>query len=213
MLRSAQWPNALGRRGARGRARPGRGPQRASAPTDSDARRAARLDVDARRDQLWVTIDGSSRVEVRNAATGRLVARPDLGVAPHDVVVAPNNSTIWFSNWSSGELTVVSLRSRRAAAHLRAGTGPHHFAFGLYGLWISVNAAGSVVTVDPAARRIVRSTEVGLAPHHIAVAGVLVLVAIHGRGRVAVVSRKGRLVDSIAVGDGPHGIAAVRLGR
>ncbi|HEU0248542.1 MAG TPA: hypothetical protein VFR38_15805, partial [Gaiellaceae bacterium] len=141
---------------------------------------------------------------------GRLVARPDLGGAPHDVAVAPNGDTIWFSNWSSGELTVVSLRTRRPVAHLRAGAEPHHFAFGLDRLWISDNAAGSLVRVDPAARRIVGRTDVGPAPHHVAVAGDLVLVAIHGSGRVAVVSRRGRLLGSLAVGSGPHGIAAIR---
>jgi hypothetical protein len=33
-----------------------------------------------------------------------------------------------------------------------------------------------------------------------------VLVAVHGSGRVAVVSRQGRLTESIAVAAGPHGI-------
>ena len=129
------------------------------------------------------------------------------------MAVAPNGSTIWFSNWSSGQLTVVSLRSRRPVARLRAGTEPHHFAFGLGRLWISDNAAGSLVSVDHAARRIVRRTEVGPAPHHATLAGDLVLVAIHGSGRVAVVSRRGRIVDSVATGPGPHGIAAVSASR
>lgn len=41
------------------------------------------------------------------------------------------------------------------------------------------------------------------------VAGDHVLVSVHGTGRVAVVSQRGRLVDSIAVASGPHGTATV----
>ena len=169
-------------------------------------------DVDVSRRQLWVTIDGSSRVEVRHVSTGRLIARPDLGGAPHDVAVAPNGETVWFSNWSSGDLTVVSLRSRRVVARFRAGDEPHHFAFGVGRLWISDNGAGSLVRANPTARRVVGGTAVGPSPHHVAVADTQILVAVHGSGRVAVVSRRGRVVESLAVGLGPRNRRGQRRG-
>jgi DNA-binding beta-propeller fold protein YncE len=128
------------------------------------------------------------------------------------VAVAPDGRTLWFSNWSSGELTIVSVRSRRPVGHVRAGAEPHHFVFGAGRLWVSDNGGGMLVSVAPRSRNVLRRTEVGPSPHHAAVAGNQVLVAVHGTGRVAIVSRRGRVVGSIAVGAGPHGIAAVSAG-
>ena len=169
------------------------------------------LDVSGR--ELWVTIDGSSGVEVRSTGNGRLVGRAELGLAPHDLAFEPGTDRVWVSNWSSPFLTVASARSRRRLAVARGGTEPHHFAFGLGCLWASDNAAGVLVRIDPSSRRARGRTRVGTAPHHVAVAGKSVLVAINGNGRVAVVSDRGRLLTSIRAGDGPHGIAAVPVPR
>jgi DNA-binding beta-propeller fold protein YncE len=145
----------------------------------------------------------------RRAGSGALIARPELGGAPHDVVVAPGGRSVWFSNFSSGELTVVSTRSRRPRARILAGDEPHHFVFGLGRLWVSDNVGGTLVRIDPRAGRVLARTVVGPAPHHATIAGERVLVAVHGSGRIAVVSRRGRRLGSISVGAGPHGIAAV----
>jgi DNA-binding beta-propeller fold protein YncE len=167
------------------------------------------LDLDPRRDQLWVTIDGSARVELRRASSGTLIARPELGGAPHDVAVAPSRRSVWFSNFSSGELTVVSTQSRRPSARVLAGAEPHHFVFGLGWLWVSDNSGGTLVRIDPGPGGVLGRTAVGPAPHHATIAGERVLVAVHGNGRIAIVSRQGKLLGSLSVGAGPHGIAAV----
>jgi hypothetical protein len=60
--------------------------------------------------------------------------------------------------------------------------------------------------------RVLGRTSVGSSPHHVAAAGERVLVAVHDRGRVAVVSRRGRLIATVPIGAGPHGIAVVRAG-
>ena len=90
-----------------------------------------------------------------------------------------------------------------------AGGEPHHYAFGLGRLWVSDTDEGTVVESGTSSRRVRARTTVGAAPHHVAVAGGRVLIAVNGTGRVAVVSRQGRTLGSIAVGAGPHGIAAV----
>jgi YVTN family beta-propeller protein len=163
--------------------------------------------------RLWVTVNRSARVEVRSASTGRLLARPLIGGAPHDLAFEPDGSRVWFSNWSSGRLTVVSASTRRRLAMVTAGSEPHHFVFGSGALWVTDNDTGSVVRVNPRRRRVIGRTRVGAAPHHPATAGSQILVAVHGAGRVALVSSAGRLVRSVAVGAGPHGIAAIRISR
>lgn len=163
-------------------------------------------------DRLWVTLDGSRRVEVRSAVDGRLLADPDLGRAPHDVAVAPGGRTVWFTNWSSGVLTEASTTSRRPLAALAAGRETHHFAFGDGLLWVSDNRAGTLIRIDPGRRRVLGRTAVGPAPHHAVVVAGDVLVAVHGSGRIAVVARGGSLVETIPVGAGPHGVAAVPAG-
>ena len=142
-------------------------------------------------------------------AAGTLIARPELGGAPHDVAVAPSRRSVWFSNFASGELTVVSTGSRRPTARLHAGAEPHHFVFGLGRLWVSDNEGSTLVRIDPATGRVLGRTAVGPAPHHVAIAGDRVLVAVHGSGRIAIGTRRGRLLGSLTVGAGPHGIAAV----
>jgi DNA-binding beta-propeller fold protein YncE len=163
------------------------------------------LDLDPHRGQLWVTIDGSPRVELRRASSGGLIARPALGGAPHDVAVAPSGRSVWFSNFSSGELTVVSTQSRRP----RAATGCRCRAASLRLRAWTDNDGGTLVRIDPAAGRLLGRTAVGPAPHHATIAGDRVLVAIHGNARIAIVSCQGKLLGSLSVGAGPHGIAAV----
>lgn len=155
--------------------------------------------------RLWVTIDGSDAVEIRDAVSGRLVRRARLGGAPHDVAFAPGGRQVWLSNVGSPLLTLATATGRRLAV-LRAGTEPHHFAFGLGRLWASDNGGGTLLRIDPGRRRILGRTPVGPAPHHVAIAGRDVLVAIHGTGKVAVVSPSGRLRYLVRVGAGPHGI-------
>lgn len=158
--------------------------------------------------ELWVTIDGSSDVEVRSAFDGTLLRRGAFGGAPHDVAFEPDGRTVWFSNWSSGALTVARPTGELLGTSA-AGREPHHFAFGLGLLWASDNQAGTLVRIDPRTRRVLGRTRVGPSPHHPVTAGGDVLVAVHGNGRVAVLSRAGRLLASIPVGPGPHGLAAV----
>jgi YVTN family beta-propeller protein len=169
------------------------------------------LAVDPRRGWLWVTIDGSSSVEVRSAATGRLLHRPLLGAAPHDVGFAAGYRSVWFSNWNSGSLTVVDAGSRRVRARIGVGQEPHHFAAGAGALWVSDNGGGLLLRVELRSGRVRARARVGAAPHHVAIAGEDVLVAVHGTDRVALVSRDGRLRRTVHAGDGPHGIAAIEL--
>jgi hypothetical protein len=93
-------------------------------------------------------------------------------------------------------------RRRKRSASFRVRPG---------GLWITDNDGGSLVGVGPRTRRVIGRVRVGKAPHHPTTAGNRVLVAVHGEGRVALVTTAGRHVRSIAVGAGPHGIAAVRI--
>jgi hypothetical protein len=69
-----------------------------------------------------VTSDGSSVIEVRSAGSGKLLARPALGAAPHDVEVEPGGRRVWFSNWFSPLLTVASLPRRKPLGRFTAGT-------------------------------------------------------------------------------------------
>jgi DNA-binding beta-propeller fold protein YncE len=158
--------------------------------------------------RLWVTIDGSQAMDVRDAATGRLLRRATTNGAPHDLAFEPGGARLWLSNWSSPMLTAVSARTGRALRTLRAGSEPHHFAFGKGCLWASDNGGGTVVRIDPVSNTVRGKTAVGPAPHHVTIAGGQVLVAVHGTGTVAVVSVDGRSLRRIAVGAGPHGIAA-----
>jgi DNA-binding beta-propeller fold protein YncE len=114
------------------------------------------------------------------------------------------------ASWSSGRLYAIGTSGRRRGS-VRAGDEPHHFAFGLGRLWTSDNGGGALVRVDPRTREVVGRTRVGRAPHHVTLSGDQVLAAVNGTGRVAIVSRDGRLLRTVPVGSGPHGIAVLVL--
>jgi DNA-binding beta-propeller fold protein YncE len=158
--------------------------------------------------RLWVTVNGQAGVQVRSAASGALLREVRPGGAPHDLAFRPEGREVWLSAWSSPQLYAVSASGRRLGSVV-AGEEPHHFAFGLGRLWTSDNGGGALVRINPRTRRVVGRTRVGRAPHHVAVSDGRVLVAVNGTGRVAVVSRRGRLLRTVAVGAGPHGIAAL----
>jgi DNA-binding beta-propeller fold protein YncE len=168
------------------------------------------LSGDGRR--LWVTLDGSDSVQEHSAGTGRLLRRHELGGAPHDLAFDPSGRRVWLSNTASSSLTVAAASGRKLGS-MAAGTEPHHFVFGLGRLWASDHGGGTVMRIDPRRRRVLQRTSVGPEPHHLAVAGAEVLVAVHGSGRVVVLSRRGRLLDTVSVGAGPHGIGAARAPR
>jgi DNA-binding beta-propeller fold protein YncE len=132
-----------------------------------------------------------------------------LGEAPHEVGCGTGCRSAWFSNWNSGNLTVVDAASRRVRARIRVGEEPHHFAAGAGAVWVTDNASGTLLRVELRSGRVRARTHVGSAPHHVAVAGADVLVAVHGTDEVALVSSAGRMQRRLRVGDGPHGIAAI----
>lgn len=164
------------------------------------------ISPDGRR--LWITIDGRRTVEQRDARSGRLIGIRRPGGMPHDLAFRGDDDEVWLSNWDSGSLTVASSRTGQPLAQVAAGAEPHHFAFGLGSVWATDNGGGELVRIAPGRRRVLSRTRVGREPHHVTVAGRAVLVAVNGTGRVAVASRRGRVVDVVRVGGGPHGIAA-----
>lgn len=97
-------------------------------------------------------------------------------------------------------------------ARAAAGVEPHHFAFtrGARGRPTTAPvrwcASGSGRDASSAALAWVHD------PQHIAATGAGVLAAVNGSGRVAAVSVRGHVIQSPAVGAGPHGIAVVRVG-
>lgn len=119
--------------------------------------------------RLWVTIDGSDAVEVRDALTGMPRRRTTLGGAPHDLAFAPGGRQVRLSNFGLPSLTVASASGRRRRG-LRAGSEPHHFAFGLGRMWASDNGGGALLRMAPGVRRTSGRAAVGPAPHHVAIA-------------------------------------------
>ena len=156
-----------------------------------------------------MTIDRSPTIPIYAQRSGRRIGTARPGGAPHDIAFDQDGRAVWVSNWSSGRLTEISAVSSRQPAVLQPGREVHHFVFGLGCVWASDNATGRLLRIDPSRRRVLARVPVGAAPHHATVAGAQALVAVHGTGRVAIVSAAGSLLRSIAVGAGPHGIAAV----
>ena len=167
----------------------------------------------------WVT-HGPRAVPLELFDLGRRPRAPtrtrslDAGGAAHDAVSAPDTADVFVTYWESG--TVARLRTGRRAPLWRRSVGSvtHHLAFDSYSgqrLWVS-DRAGRVLLLSAANGAVLKRFGGCAGPHHVAVATARrVAVACNAAGTVAVFDDRAGLVRTVAVGRGPHGIAAARV--
>lgn len=138
----------------------------------------------------------------------------DAGGAAHDALTAPDTADIFVTFWESG--TVARFRTGRKAPLWRRSVGSvtHHLAFDYYSgqrLWVS-DRAGRVLLLDARTGGVLRRFGGCAGPHHVAVATASrAAVACNAAGTVAVFDDRAGIVRTVAVGRGPHGIAAARV--
>ncbi len=184
---------------------------------DGDRRRSVRLRalphdlaVTPGGRRAWVTLEGSDDLAVVDLRRGRLVRYVGTGVAPHDLLFAPDGR-LWVTDWE-GALHV--FRGDRLVRTLPLGVEAHHLAFSPDGrrAWVTDHGARRVYVLSVRPVRLLRSLPFPGEPHHVAVTadGRWAVVADHAGGRLVVYrTDRYRRAAVIAVGAGPHGVWAV----
>lgn len=143
--------------------------------------------------QVYIADEGANTVTVIDATTFKKTGSIAVGLAPHNVQVAPDGKWVWVTN--NGE-------PGKAAETMPAEKGPkaEHGAMG---------GAGAVWAIDAATATIVAKVPVGKDPAHVVIArdGRTAYINNGGDNTVSVLDTgTQRIVAVIPVGASPHGL-------
>ncbi len=165
---------------------------------------------------LFTTNIGSGTVSVIEQAGGQwrqTVVR--VGAGPEGLDLSPDGRELWTAHSRDGGVSVIDVAARKVVQTIDAGTRrSNRLKFtrdGAFAL-ISDLDSGDVVVVDAKSRRVTRRIAVGRMPEGILIApdGRRAYVAVAGDNRVAAIDlQKMEVVQTIATGDGPDGMAWV----
>jgi serine/threonine-protein kinase len=158
---------------------------------------------------VWVSSPQTGRVLRVDPASGRVLARIDVGGRPG--AIAYGGRRVWVADEGGAGVTAINAASGRI---YRRGIVPHatplRLAVGAGGLWVSSASTGAIRRIDLGSVRGGAPIPVGRGPAGITVGNGLVWVANSRSATVARVdpSLNGRLGDPIEIGGRPGGIDA-----
>lgn len=170
-------------------------------------------------DFAWVT-HGPRRVPLALFGLYPQPRRPtpkgtlDASGAAHDVVKVPDTADVFVTYWGAGTVARLRLGGAQLLWRRAVGTEIHHLAFDGYSgqrLWVT-DRAGRLLLLNARTGSVLERFGGCAGPHHVAVVtGRRAVAACNDTGTVGVFDDRAGLVRSIAVGRGPHGIAAARV--
>jgi len=138
---------------------------------------------------IFVENSRGGDVSVIDDATMKIVGTIDIGLSPDDIVPSPDGKTLYLSR-------IIRRADRRPAA--------------------PGEAVGEMVAIDPRGLKVLWRVNLTGSPNHLMSSpdGKLIYVTIVDRGHVDVVDVTQRaVVDTIAVGTGPHDIEISEDGK
>ncbi len=158
----------------------------------------------------------------------KLITRIQVEVNPYDVVLTPDGSTLYTSNWGSDSVSVIDTASRKVIATIAVGDNPNDLELHPDGrLFVSSSQDNSVTVIDTKARRAVETINTamfprapeGSTPNALAIdaARNLLFVANADNNNVAVVRIKdagrGEVIGFLPTGWYPSSLALIDGGK
>lgn len=122
--------------------------------------RARGLDAQTVADSaLLILANEDNTLFIVDPASLKVTAKLPVGPDPHEVIVSPDGTTAYVSNYGGGAyntLTVVDLAARKVlpAIDLGALRGPHGLAFVGGRVWFTAEAAKAIGSYDPVTKRV-----------------------------------------------------------
>ena len=167
---------------------------------------ARHLSLDPTSSTLWTALGFSAReisvVDVNEPGAPRLVDRIRPTVHAHDVVFSPDGRRVWVSSGDARTLTVYDAAKRRVLFELAAGPPPQH---------IACTTRTAYVTSDDAVRvhaladgRLLRTTPVPAGSYNVTEGWNRVFTPSLERGTLAVLNRRGSLIESPRLAKAAH---------
>lgn len=167
--------------------------------------------------QAWVANIAEDDISIVDTATLRVLGTIPVGKGPTGLTFSRDGRFAYVSNQGDKTVSVIETASHQVVKNIPVGINPHFLVLGPDGRIWGTNTGGSdIYLIDPATQEKVASLEVGPHPQQIAFAykgmvGPNAYVTVGGGNKVVVVSadpRSLRILEEIAVGQGPNGIAA-----
>jgi YVTN family beta-propeller protein len=100
-----------------------------------------------------------------DTANGKLLGRVTVELSPYDVVVSPDGSRLYASNWASQSVSVVDTATMKVVSSIAVGSNPNAMKLGPDGrLYVSCANDDSVLVVDTRLKRVVERISTALTP-------------------------------------------------
>jgi len=169
---------------------------------------------------LFTSNMGSSSVTVlERAANDWRPTNVPVGAGIEGLDLSPDGRELWTAHFSDGGVSIIDAGTKKVAQRVDVNTKrSNRLKFTRDGRYVLITdmEGGELVVVDAAARHVVKRVRVGAMPEGILVppSGDIVYVAVTGENRIAGLNVKTlEVVQSIATGRGPDGLAWVAVAR
>ena len=171
----------------------------------------------------YITNGGDNSVTAIDAAARSVVATIRVGKFPHGLRFAPDGRQAYVANLKGGTVSVIDVASHKEIAQIPVGKGPAQTGFTLDGrlAFVSLSEENAIAVIDPTTRKVTRKISVGTVPIQLFATpdSRILLVANQGSpekpgNSVSVVDLQTfKLVKTVVIGAGAHGVAIDREGR
>jgi len=104
-------------------------------------------------------------VTVFDTAAGKIRERIYVDMNPYDLVLSPDGSRLYVSNWASESVSVIDTESSKVIGAIAVGPNPNAMVLGPDGrLYVSCANDNTVAMVDTTERRVVERVSTALTP-------------------------------------------------
>ncbi len=97
-------------------------------------------------------------------ATGEILNQVDVGGTPTDVLVMPDEASLWVALFDTGEVVRIDTASFSVTDRVRVGDGPFGLSLDDQTLWVVNRLEGTVAAVDTASASVALTFPVGAGP-------------------------------------------------
>ncbi len=154
---------------------------------------------------VWVTNALEGTVSRVDPESGVVVQRIDVGRDPSGIAVGLG--AVWVANSLDGTVSRIDPETNRVVQTVPIGVTPTALAVGAGAVWVTSSEERNVTKLDGRGRLLAR-IPTGALGRGIAVGGGSVWVTDHSTRRVIRIdARRGAVVRTVSVGNGPTGIA------
>jgi hypothetical protein len=105
-------------------------------------------------------------ISIFDTASGKIVGNIPVDVSPYDLKFSADGSTLFVSNWGSGNVGFIDVASGKVVATVPTGSNPNDMKLGADGrLYVSNGNENTVTVIDTKKRRAIETINVGPTAH------------------------------------------------